>query len=191
MTGKFQIIQKFKKRERVSRASEPQVIIAETIPVPDRYQTGIYNSKRKRFQRVKSVSSPNLLETALCNDERYFSENKKRVLIQFCVLIRNFWSNRVSSFTILIHFSFQRCIFWYTFGQEISLHPPFKTDFWAKSVPKYASLEAEVDQSCKTRYPIGSKVSNQDTELDQKVYRFLPYRILLYRFLFIQVVAYK
>ena len=77
MTGKFQIFQKFKKRERVSRASEPQVIIAETIPVPDRYQTGIYNSKRKRFQRVKSVSSPNLLETALCNDERYFSENKK------------------------------------------------------------------------------------------------------------------
>ena len=81
MTGKFQnfqIFQKFKKRERVSRASEPQVIIAETIPVPDRYQTGIYNSKRKRFQRVKSVSSPNLLETALCNDERYFLENKKR-----------------------------------------------------------------------------------------------------------------
>ena len=72
----FQKIQNFSQRERVSRASEPQVtgIIAETIPVPDRYHTGIYNSKRKKFQRVKSVSSPNLLETALCGghiDERY------------------------------------------------------------------------------------------------------------------------
>ena len=38
---------------------------------------------------------------------------------------------------------------------------------------KYASLEAEVDQNRKTRYLIGSKISNQDTESDQKVYRFL------------------
>jgi len=78
MTGNSQnffskIFQKFQKRERVSRASEPEVVIAETLPVPERYyQNGIYNSKRKRFHRVKSVSSPNLLETALCYDERYF-----------------------------------------------------------------------------------------------------------------------
>ena len=50
--------------ERVSRASEPQVILAESIPVPS------FNTKRKRFQRVKSVSSPNLLETALSVEER-------------------------------------------------------------------------------------------------------------------------
>ena len=56
------------------------MITAETIPVPDRYQNGIYNSKRKKFQRVKSVSSPNLLETALCTDERYFSIDHSSVL---------------------------------------------------------------------------------------------------------------